>query len=394
MLNMLLGDRNKAVDVNQRQSIIAVVYLAVIGPCVFIVQPGFVQGLVEMVGLSEQQAGYIASAEMFGIAATTILLSLIATRVSWRGFIAGCLVLGVIGNGLSVGQTDFKSLAVLRFIVGLCSGGLISLTFTMMGISRRPDRNIGLIIVWVLTYGGLGLLLMPTAYATIGMNGLLVFFALFTLSGALFIRWLPDSGQTDVSHQRLDDLAFKRRLALLAFLVYNIAIGIVWTYLFLVGLGTGMAEQAVANALTVSQFVGVAGALVSVLFEQRLGRLWPLVMGFIGGSLSIGMLVGGAAPPEFWISVCCFNFLWNLSMPFMLGSLTDYDANGQTVVHGVTMQMLGLAIGPFAAAYLLGQGGYDAVNLTAAGLFLLALAMILPGLAAQRSRALARPALS
>ncbi|MFK7954921.1 MAG: MFS transporter [Lysobacterales bacterium] len=394
MMTWLLGDRATAVDVNQRRCIVAVVYLAVIGPCIFIVQPGFVQGLVELVGLSEQQAGYVASAEMFGIATTTIALSLVAARVSWRKFLAGSLVLGVVGNALSVNQTDFQALVVLRFVAGLCSGGLISLTFSMMGISRNPDRNMGLIIMWVLTYGGLGLLVMPSAFSLIGMNGLLVFFTLFTLSGFFFLRSVPDSGEADSAVQTVYAQANKRRLALLAFLVYNVAIGIVWTYLFLVGLGSGLEEQAVANALTISQFLGVGGAFVSVFFEDRLGRLWPLVIGFLGGSLSIWLLVGGSAPMEFWIAVCGFNFLWNLSMPFMLGSLADYDRNGQTVVHGVSMQMLGLALGPFVAAYVLGKGGYDAVNATASALFVVALVLIIPGLLAQRAHALNRaPAL-
>ena len=41
------------------------------------------------------------------------------------------------------------------------SGGIISLTFTMMGLTERSDRNFGYIVVWVLTYGAFGLLLMP-----------------------------------------------------------------------------------------------------------------------------------------------------------------------------------------------------------------------------------------
>ena len=61
-------------DVNSRRTIIAIVFLAVVGPCVFILQPGFVQGLVAYLSFSEQQAGLIAPAEMFGLAATTVLL--------------------------------------------------------------------------------------------------------------------------------------------------------------------------------------------------------------------------------------------------------------------------------------------------------------------------------
>ena len=124
-------------DLNSRQSIIAIVYLAVVGPCVFILQPGFVQGLVQYLGFGEAQAGEIASIEMFGLATTTVLLSFISSRVPWRRFTVGCIAICTIGNLVSVGQTDFTTLAVIRFVTGLGSGGIISLTFTMMGLTER-----------------------------------------------------------------------------------------------------------------------------------------------------------------------------------------------------------------------------------------------------------------
>ena len=62
-----------SVDVNSTLSILSTIYLGVIGAAVFIVQPGFVQGMVESLGFSEQQAGFIASAEVWGIAATSDL---------------------------------------------------------------------------------------------------------------------------------------------------------------------------------------------------------------------------------------------------------------------------------------------------------------------------------
>ena len=174
-------------DVNSRRTIIAIVFLAVVGPCVFILQPGFVQGLVAYLSFSEQQAGLIASAEMFGLAATTVLLSFISSRVAWQKFMTWCIVVSAIGNLASIGQTSFETLAAIRFATGLGSGGIISLTFTMMGLTERSDRNFGYIIVWVLTYGALGLLVMPSVFATIGMNGMLVFFAALTTSQFLGI---------------------------------------------------------------------------------------------------------------------------------------------------------------------------------------------------------------
>ena len=283
MISAVLGAGRTGVELNTRKTLTAIIYLAVIGPCVFILQPGFVQGLVEQLGLSEQQAGDVASAEMWGIAATTVLLIGLASRVSWRKATAVCVLLCGMGNLLSIGQTDVGTLAILRFITGLGSGGIISLTFTMAGLTERSDRNFGFIIVWVLTYGAAGLLMMPTAYGAIGMSGVLTFFALFCLSGLWFVRFLPDSGEAhaDVVGQ-YDFSAFVRRLSLFAILIYNMAIGIVWAYLFLVGLEGGMAEQSVANVLTISQILGIGGALFAVLFEKRLGRLLPLGVGIIG----------------------------------------------------------------------------------------------------------------
>ena len=235
----------------------------------------------------------------------------------------------------------------------------------MMGLTERSDRNFGYIIVWVLTYGALGLLVMPSVFATIGMNGMLVFFAAFSAAGYLFVRHLPDSGESvALKEGRADYSVAVKRVSLLAILLYNIAIGIVWAYLFLVGLDAGMAEQSVANALTTSQFLGIAGAFLAVVLEVRLGRLLPLAIGIIGGAASIYLLVGDGdgdiSANRYWIGVCGFNFLWNLSMPYMLATLADFDLRGRMVVHGVSMQFIGYAVGPFIAAQLLGLAGTTA----------------------------------
>ena len=372
-------------DINSRQSIVAIVWLAVIGPCVFILQPGFVQGLVVNIGLSEPDAGRIASYEMFGVAATTVLLSLISTKVNWRIFLYGCLAICVIGNLASIGRTEFETLGPIRFITGLGSGGLVSLTFTMMGLTERADRNFGYIIVWVLTYGAFGLLLMPTALSVTGMNGVLIFFAVFCATGLYFVRFLPASGAViELTESDISFSAMLKLVSLGAILAYNIGIGIVWAYLFLVGIEAGMAEQAVANALTISQFLGIAGAFLAVVLELRIGRILPLAFGVLGGAASIYLLVGDIDSTLFWIGVCGFNFLWNLSMPYLLATLADFDHRGRIVVHGVSMQFIGFAVGPFIAAMLLEAGGYDLVNSTAVALFVIAAILLIPGTFAQR----------
>jgi len=207
-MQWLLGDDTKLVEVNSRMSIIAIVYIAVIAPCVFILQPGYVQGLVEHLRFSEAQAGYIASAEMFGIAFTTILLIFIESRFDWRKLTMVFLIVASIGNLMSLSLVDFNSLAAVRFLTGMGSGGLMSITFAMMGTSEKSDRNFGYIITWVLTYGALGILAMPSAFEIIGMNGVLLFFALFNISGLFFLRYLPRSGVQHLDLSLPEDSSF------------------------------------------------------------------------------------------------------------------------------------------------------------------------------------------
>ncbi|MEH6454364.1 MAG: MFS transporter [Psychromonas sp.] len=369
----------KIVDVNSTKVMIAIVVLAVIGPSMFILQPIYVEGLVEYLYFTKEQAGFIASAEMFGLASMAILVNFITQRFNWRVLSLLFVLIASLGNVFSAFVSSYEALRSLRFITGLGSGGLISITFTMMGLTKRADRNMGYIIAAVLTFGAFGLLVMPSAFHLIGVPGVLLFFALFCSSGLFFIKFLPCSNQ---SHQQVESTKKNviplKFLLLSAVLIYNIAIGIVWVYIFLVGTESGIDEQSVANALTLSQFLGIAGAMVAIIFEMRFGRMLPLIFGVAGSAIGIAFILDGPSVYMYAIGVCVFNFLWNMTMPYLLATLAEYDVSGRVVTIGVALQMLGYAIGPAVAAQLLDIGGFDFVNSVAIGLFFLAMMLFIP----------------
>ncbi|NIB40803.1 MFS transporter [Pseudomaricurvus alkylphenolicus] len=380
-----LGDRSTRTDVNSTGSIIAIVFLAVIGPCMFILQPAYVQGLVEYMKFSEEQAGLIASAEMFGLATTAIGLNFVLNRFNWRTMAALFLIISAVGNFLSLTLVDATQLSAMRYLTGLGSGGLIGITFVMMGLTQRAERNMGYIIAGVLTYGAIGLLVMPSAFHWVGVAGVLFFFGVFCASGLLFVSQLPCSDQTHHEDAVVDEVTispFNKWTALGGVLAYNLAIGIVWVYMFLVGVEAGISEQTVANALTVSQFLGIAGAMLAVFLEVRFGRLLPLLFGIIGGAFGIALILGTPTVFLYAAGVCVFNFLWNFTMPYLMATLASYDVRGRVVAIGVALQMLGYAVGPAVAASLLGAGGYDLINSIAIALFMVAAVMLVPGLRA------------
>lgn len=375
----------ESVDINARSTVFSVFLIGVIAPEVFIVQPGFVQGLVEIIGFDDKGAGYTASAEMFGLAATTILMTFIAHQVNWRSVIFWSLLLMFVANLLCTITTDLSLFVVLRFIAGLGAGSLVSLSFAAIGLTSNPDRNFGFLIMWVLVYGALVLWAMPSAYELAGMNGVLWFFAIFPLTAMPFIRFMPATGENvvQVEEDAVNLSGSMKGLALFAMLAYFTAQGVVWAYLFLIGVSGGLTDQQVANGLMLSQFAGIAGAFLAAMLAHRFIRSVPLAIGIIGGAACLYFLVGNFSFLLFAIAVGIYNFFWNMSHPFLLGAMASFDRRGRVVVYAVAMQMIGLAIGPFLAASVISEGEYQSVNQLGATLFILSFVLILPPVLAQ-----------
>ena len=375
-------------DINSGSSLFAAIYLSVIGASVFIIQPGFVQGLVEFYGFSEREAGYIASAEIWGIALTALLLALGGHTYSWRTILKMSLTLCMVGNFASLLSVELVPFAALRFVAGVGSGGLVSLSFTIIGLTLLPDRNFGYLIVGVLIYGAFGLWILPTALASVGMDGVLVFLAMFAATGYLCLPRVPDSGK---AHLQVEDDAVDlgrgyRVLALLAMFTYFFAQGVIWAYLFLIGSNGGVAEQGVANSLMLSQFLGIGGAMVAAMVGQRYGRILPLAVGILGGAVVLAWLFGAFSAFVYALTVCIYNFAWNMTHPFLLAAMASFDCHGKVVVYAVAAQMLGLAVGPAFAASLLGEGNYQRIIVAGMAMFVLSFVLILVPLWAHRQQ--------
>ncbi len=388
MMQLFLSD-NK-VDVNSTPAVASIIYLAVVGVCVFIIQPGFVQGLVETLGLTPQEAGHIASAEMWGLALTTIVLAFVSHKYDWQKLTFWFLIVAVVGNLSSIGQKDVVVLGAIRGLTGLGLGGMISLPFAMMGLTRNTDRNFGFIIVWVLVYGALGLFAIPWALASIQLDGVLVFLAAFCAVGLFLIRYLPRGAGDPLQDQQSSDYhsSFVKGSTLLGILIFNTAIGIVWAYIFLVGVNGGIAEQTVANVLTISQFLGVAGAFLAAMLAARIGRSIPLGVSVAGCCAAVAWLLNDMTYIVYATAIYVFNFMWNVAQPYLLAVMASFADGGKMIVRGVCLQMIGFAIGPYIGAVLLRPEGldmYTGVNLVGAVLFLFSLGLLLPAIVGQKN---------
>ena len=375
-----------------RLRLVAAILVGVIGPEVFIVQPGFVQGLVQNLHFDDQGAGYAASIEVWGITATTLVMTFLSHRFNWRKVITGSLLLVAVANAACIGVHSKEVFVALRFVAGAGAGSLISLSFTTVGLTENPDRNFGYLIMWVLLYGAIVLYLMPAAYALSGMTGVLLFFAVFPLTALPFVKLFPTGGAAaaTVEADAVNLSSGLKSLALLAMFTYFVAQGVAWAYLFLIGTAGGLNEQQVATGLTLSQVAGVAGALLPALVGNRHGRWRPLTLGIVGGAVCLLFLIGQFQYLPFIFWVCLYNFFWNMTHPYLLGSMASFDRRGRVVVLAIAAQMLGLAVGPALGASVIAPGQYASVNYIAIAMFAFSWVCILPPVLIQQQRARSR----
>ncbi|MCG8443432.1 MAG: MFS transporter [Caulobacterales bacterium] len=394
MLKLLLGDDASGADINSVKLIVAALIIHTIGPQTVLVLPGFVQGLVEYVGFTDQQAGFIASTELMGMTAGTIAMMALVGRANWRVVFLVSLALIAAGNFASIVLTDFYALCAARFVIGVGGGFIVSLSYTVFGLTAKADRNFALGIFFVLLYAAVVYPFLPVIFSGAGLAGLLIFMGAFAIVGLPFVRYMPRSGE---EHRELDDQAIaldwpRKVLALAAMLVFFSANFAVWTYLFRVGVLAGVAEQDVANGLSFSQFLGMAGAFTCALVGAAFGRGIMLAIAILGCALPLAFLFGPIGALGYAAVVGAYQYGWNMAHPYLLAAMASFDPSGKMVVYATAMQFIGISLGPAIAAAVVSGVGFSGVLLGAVVALIVSLALILPPVLAQSAASRAGPA--
>lgn len=367
------------IDVNGWPAILCAVILGTIGVLSFIIQPGIVQGYVTQLHVSEATAVNLAGVEMLGVALATIFMAVWGTRINWRWVVAGGLIIGAVGNVASIGAAQGGPFEIFRFIAGLGEGTITSISFTFVGVTIRAERNLALYLTLLLSYGAFGLWYLPEFLGAYGLDTMFGAFAVLTLFALGTLPFLPHAYSAEEmvnpeARQLPNGLLI---VALAGVLAYNIAQGIAWAVLFLVGTGAGLAEQSVANALFLSQILAVGGALASVFLAGHVSRNGAIAFGILAGAASIVLLIGKPSLMLFVVGVCGFNVLWNFVLPFILGRVCDFDESGRMMSFAIMMQMIGLGGGPIIAGQLLDGSGYRSAELLCVALFIVSYALLL-----------------
>ena len=373
------GPVRRDIDVNGWPAILCAVILGTIGVLSFIIQPGVVQGYVTQLKVDEATAVNLAGVEMLGVALATIFMAVRGTQINWRWVVAGGLLIAAAGNLTSLGAPLGGRFEIARFVAGLGEGTITSISFTFVGVTVRAERNLALYLTLLLTYGAFGLWYLPGFLGSHGLDAMFIGFAVLSLASLLTLPFLPHaySAEEMVNPEARQLGTPLLVVALAGVLAYNLAQGIAWAVLFLVGVGAGLGEQAVADALFLSQILAVGGSLASVFLAGHVNRNGAIAFGILAGAASIALLIGKPSLTLFVVGVYGFNVLWNFVLPFILGRVCDFDESGRMMSFAIMMQMIGLGGGPLIAGQLLDGSGYRSAELLCVGLFIVSYALLL-----------------
>jgi hypothetical protein len=240
-----------------------------------------------------------------------------------------------------------------RLISGFGAGLLTSSGYAAAGMTRNPDRMFGYILAAATAHAALTSLLLPGLAISWGVQTIFIYFGILGLIGLPFLKWIPVSTNTQVMQLHSGSKLSERLAALLAVVLLFTGLGVLWPYLFQIGLNMGAGVDGASIGLTSSHLAAFGGALLA----GYAGRLIPAFAMFllamavtIGSILLLPVLSGALA---YAILASGFNAGSNMAIVLALGAVAQADVNGRWIAGAVMLQTLGLAIGPALAALVM-----------------------------------------
>ena len=359
-------------------------FLATAGLFYVNIMPAIVDGLIEGLGFSSRQAGFVGSANVYGAAAGALIIVFLIKRLQWRKtaymLLGGLMVMDLLSMLISIPE----ALIAFRFLHGVVGGALVGTGFAVIARTVNPDRTFGVLLVVQFGLGGLGNLYLPRLVPYFGTNILFAALITFSLVTLLMVPFLsdykvPQDSATAATTQKSRIAVFPLALVLVSIFLFQAAnMGL---FAFIIGLGKnyGLELPFITTTLAASGWIGILGAVTVIALYTRFGRLRPLLVAMVLTIAGNWALHFSADPTVFFIANCSIGITWAFVIPYLLGMTAEFDKAGQMAALGGFASKMGLASGPLAGGILLVEDNYALlINVAVIALIISMLASIMP----------------
>jgi predicted MFS family arabinose efflux permease len=365
-------------------------FLATAGLFYVNIMPAIINGLIEALGFSNQQAGSVGAANMYGAAFGALAIVFLVKRLNWQLASLFFLVLLITIDLSSLFLKQPTVLVGVRFVHGLVGGMLIGTAFSVFARTSEPDRTFGVLLFVQFGLGGLGVMLIPGLVPVFGSKVLFLSLVAFSTVTLLMLPFLPNYEVDEQAHQEAEQQSSGIRvlplgLTLVAIFLFQAAnMGL---YAYIIGLGEwwGLKLPFITTTLGVSAWLGLGGAGLVVLMSDRFGYLKSLLAGI---ALTVIATWGYFYSDIQWVWIAAnaiIGISWAFTIAYLLGLMSRFDTTGQMAALGGFASKMGLASGPAIAAAVLGEDNYPLIiGLALAGLLISLFAVIVPAIMQDR----------
>jgi MFS family permease len=353
-------------------------FLATAGLFYVNIMPALVDGLKTGLGFSAKDAGFVASANVYGAAAGALAAVFTVKLLPWRR-VALVTLIGMILIDLGSTQlTTPGALILVRALHGLIGGFLVGTSYGVFSRTKAPDRVFGMLL---LGGGGVGLLLLPRLVLVLGTPVLFLALVLFSLVSLAMLPFLDAYPRLPPAQEVPP--APRAKLALVAALasvfLFQWANSAVADYVIGLGRTFGLNLNAITTTLGVANWIGAVGSVAVVALGVRFGRSVPVMAGMGLALAGTALFLLRASPWAFAAANVVSGVAWSFTIAYLLGLCAAFDRGGRSAALAGFCSKMGLASGPALGGMLLQETHYPRLVIWAcAGLVLATLASLWP----------------
>jgi DHA1 family inner membrane transport protein len=322
--------------------------------------PIVIGAYVDILGFTDQRAGYIFSAEMAGFTIGAALVIVLLPLMNWHHIVRLGLVALIGGNLIAIGLTAYWPMLTIRLLTGVGAGILMAITTVSVGSTRDPDRIFGLWITAQVMPSVLVVPLLPKAILHYGLAAPFMIIAIFGILVFCLYRHFPEKA---VAKTKASTVAGTPRALLLGvigiigtFIFYG-GQSAVWAFVERIGTASGLSNQAIGNAIFLALLAGTGGGLLAAVIGKAFGRVLPLFGSMVLSATAIIVLAGEPALIPYTLAVVVLYTIWVYSSPVLNGVIANLDKGGRLLAATSMTFCASISAGPALASALLDNSG-------------------------------------
>jgi predicted MFS family arabinose efflux permease len=353
-----------------------------------VILPIWLSGAFERFHFSPLQGGMVASLEMGCLAIASIAWASLS-RGKDRVWLAAALLFSIGANVASYTTGSAAIFIASRAVTGL------SLGLVLAGITgaaaRMPNahRVFSLQQLGLIAFAFIFFTSVSVAVSAYGPSAPFLYVIALSAIGLVSLLWLtpmPTSGPIDAQPAGERQATRTRAASGVGMTFIAIALSFmaqtgVWTYISDAARSAGVGLELMSRILAVGTIANVLASIAAERIGSRLGRLAPLLVGYLGLGFAILMVAFSREVIGFAIGAVGISFFLLFLMPFLLNTLAMLDPSGRSASAGPAFFTIGGTIGPAAAGLMIDKAGFPFLGIVLVGVVICAfvLAMIAGG---------------